>query len=142
MSHSRRIVATGGFQDGQTAKARLGLPCAVTPRGDVATVLRLCSSRLSCSAGDENNAKMVGTLAMDAFANMVDFFPGKLSRMCRRRFALFRFSPCALNSSLFIFIYLTLDPLFAFSRNFQRIPIRDFRYFRFGKQVARNLRAT
>ena len=26
-------MATGSFQDGQTAKSRLGLPCAVTPNG-------------------------------------------------------------------------------------------------------------
>jgi hypothetical protein len=32
----RRPAARGNFQAGQTAKARLGLPCAVTPKKDVA----------------------------------------------------------------------------------------------------------
>jgi hypothetical protein len=69
LSHPRRVtidallcgasVATGSFQDGQTAKARLGPPCAVTPVGTWPRV-RLFSSRLSCPAGDEDNTKMSG----------------------------------------------------------------------------------
>jgi hypothetical protein len=35
-SQIRRPAAMGNFQAGQTAKARLGLPCAVTPKKDVA----------------------------------------------------------------------------------------------------------
>ena len=35
-SQIRRPAAKGNFQAGQTAKARLGLPCAVTPKKDVA----------------------------------------------------------------------------------------------------------
>jgi hypothetical protein len=45
------LPARGNFQAGQTAKARLGLPCAVTPeRGVAAGDLTLQKLRMACSA--------------------------------------------------------------------------------------------
>jgi hypothetical protein len=116
MSHSRRIMATGGFQDGQTAKARLGPPCAVTPpRGDMATSCAF--SRAACLARLATRTTPKYSEAPSSVPNVHLVWLRALDR-------------------LFIFIYLALDTLVAFSRSFHKIPIRVFRYFRFGKQVA------
>jgi hypothetical protein len=89
----------------------------------------------SCAPGlgkADGDGLFDGTRAMDALANMVDFFPDKLSRLCRGRFALLRVSPRTFDRILTWHFH----PLRSFSRNFQRIPIRLIQYFRFDKQVA------
>lgn len=66
------------------------------------------------------------------------FLPGQTPPPVSKAICPVRVSPCALDR-LFVFFIWHYDPLFAFSRNLHRIPIRGFRYFRFGKQVAQNL---